>query len=120
MITYEKIKEMCEKKGVSISQCERDCGFSKGSISKIEKNRPNSKRLQALADYFGVTMDFIMTGENPDGYYYDRETAEVAQEIYQNKELHMLFDAARDSTPDELRKFAEMILLLKRKENHEE
>lgn len=120
MITYEKIKELCEKKGVTISQCERDCGFSKGSLSKIEKNKPNAKRLQTLADYFGVSMEYIMTGEEPQGYYYDPETAKLAQEIYQNPELHMLFDASRDAKPEDLKTFYEMILMLKRKEYNED
>lgn len=116
MITYDKIKELCEQKGVTITQCERDCGFSKGSISKIEKSKPNSKRLQILADYFGVSMDFMMTGENSDGYYYDKETAELAQQIYQDKEMHMLFDAVRGSSAEEIKDFRDMILLMKRRE----
>ena len=119
MITYEKVKELCEKKGVTITQCERECGFSKGSLSKIEKSRPNGKRLQTLADYFGVSMEFLMTGENQDGYYYDRETAELAQEIYQNNELHMLFDEVRGASSEELRNFHQMVLLMKKKERNE-
>ena len=120
MITYEKIKELCEKKGVTITQCERECGFSKGSISKIEKSKPNGKRLQTLADYFGVSMEFLMTGENMDGYYYDKNTAELAQELYQNKELHMLFDEVRDASAEELMDFYQMVLLMKKKERHED
>lgn len=120
MITYDKIKELCEQKGVTVTQCERDCGFSKGSISKIEKSKPSSKRLQILADYFGVSMEFMMTGENSDGYYYDKESAEIAQEIYQNKDLHMLFNMTRDAKPEELRDFAQMLLLLKKREKYED
>lgn len=120
MVTYEQIKELCEQKGVTITQCERDCGFSKGSLSKIEKSKPNGKRLQILADYFGISIDYLMNGSNADGYYYDRQAAALAQEIYQNHELHLLFDAAKDSSPEELRKFYDMILIMKRKENHED
>ena len=116
MITYAQIKHLCEQKGVTVSQCERDCGFSKGSLSKIEKSKPNGKRLQILADYFDVSIDYLMTGEDSNSYYYDRKTAELAQELYQNKDLHMLFDLTRDSSPEELKKFYDMITIMKRNE----
>lgn len=35
-------------------------GFSNGSISKWKKSTPTPDRLQKIADYFGVTIDFLM------------------------------------------------------------
>lgn len=117
MISYEKIKELCKRKGVTIAQCERDCGFSKGSLCKIEKSKPNSKRLKALSDYFNVSVDFIMNGENAEQYYYNAETQAMAEAIYKNPDLHMLFNATRGASADELRDFADMILLMRRREH---
>lgn len=47
-----------------------------------------------------------MTGkEKEDGprYYINDETAAIAQDIFENKELRLLFDAARDAEPEDTR-----------------
>lgn len=46
-------------------------------------------------------------------YYMNPETAKVAQEIYDDKDLHALFDAARDATPDELKRAKKFLQMLK-------
>lgn len=120
MTIKDRVKKLCEEKGVSVSKMERECGFANGYVSKLDKSTPNVSKLQIIADYFGVSLDFLTTGQEQEGYYYDKETAEIAQEIYQNKELHMLFDTARDAKAEDLRTFHEMLLMLKRKENHED
>ena len=119
MISYDEIKKLCEKKGVTVTQCERDCGFSKGSLCKIEKSKPNAKRLMALSEYFGISMDALVNGQDVD-YYIDQSSKQIAEEIYQNKELHMLFDAARDVSHDNLIKIRDILLVLKKKESRED
>lgn len=60
-----------------------------------------------------------MTGEEKkDGpkYYLNDETAAIAQDIFENKELRLLFDAARDAAPEDLETVHSMLLALKRKE----
>ena len=44
------------------------------------------------------------------------ETSKIAQEIYDNKELSLLFDAARDADPEDLQTVHSMLMALKRKE----
>ena len=59
-----------------------------------------------------------MTGKEKeaDRYYINDETAQVAQEIFENKELRALFDVQRDMEADDLRALHNMALALKRKE----
>ena len=100
-----------------MNQIETELGFEKGYISKLGKSTPNTAKIQKIADYFEVSVDYLMTGEEPeDGYYLNKETAKVAQEIFENKELRMLFDASRDADPEDLRTIHSMLLALKRKE----
>lgn len=54
--------------------------------------------------------------EQKAGYYLNEETAKAAQEIFENRELKMLFDAARDADPQDLMALHSMALALKRKE----
>ncbi len=112
MTPLEKIRALCLKKGVTITQLERDCGFSVGSLSQAEF--PRADRLSKIADYFGVSMEYVMDKE--DGYYTDDETAKTAQAIYDSKELSLLFDAAKDAKPEDLMTAYNVLLALKRKD----
>ena len=78
-----------------------------------------SDNAKKIADYFGVSVEYLMTGEEKEGgetYYLNDETAKVAQEIFENKELRALFDVQKDMEPDDLRALHNMALALKRKE----
>ncbi len=49
-------------------------------------------------------------------YYFDIDTAQAAQEIFENKDLKLLFDAARDASPEDLKTAHNILLALKAKE----
>lgn len=118
MTLYERIETLRKSKNISQGKLEKELGFSNGSISKWKNSTPTTERLQKLADYFGVTVEYLLTGEEkePAGYYLNDETAQVAQEIFENKELRALFDATRNADPEDLRALHNMALALKRKE----
>ncbi len=119
MTLREIIKELCKKRGLSVNKLEEELGFAKGYVSKLDKSTPNSLKLQKIADYFGITLDYLMTGKEKEGgeaYYLNDETAKVAQQIFESKELRLLFDAAQDADPEDLETVHSMLLALKRKE----
>ena len=60
---YETIKILSSKKGLSINQLEKTLGLSKGSLCRIDTNRPSVDRLQKIADFFEVSLDYLMTGK---------------------------------------------------------
>ena len=119
MTVYERIESLRKERKISQGNLEKELGFSNGSISKWKTSMPKPERLQKIADYFGVTVDYLMTGNESDGkerYYTNDKTASIAQEIFNNKELRLLFDAAKDAQPDDLQTVHHMLLALKRKE----
>lgn len=98
-----------------------DLGFNKSSVSTWCNGTrlPRMDKVDTLAKYFGIKRSDLIedkTSHQDDGYYLNKETAKAAQEIFENKELRALFDAARDATPDDLRTTYDMLMALKRKE----
>lgn len=53
------------------------------------------------------------------GYYLNDETARIAQDIFENKELRLLFSVQRDMEPEDLKALHNMALALKRKEGYD-
>ena len=120
MTLKERIRSLAKSKSISLPLLEEPLGFGAGTISKWDKSMPSADKLKAVAQFFGVSMDYLMTGEKEDSddqrYYLNEETAQIAQDIFDNKELRLLFSAARDSSPEDLKTTHEMLMALKRKE----
>ena len=119
MNSVDSVKQICKDRKIPISKLERDLGFSNGYIGQLKKGTLPDDRLTAIANYLGVSSDYLMTGdfhEESSKYYLNEETAQMAQEIFENKELRLLFSAARDASPEDLKTTHDLLLALKRKE----
>lgn len=58
--TFEKIKELADKKGISINRLEEQLGFSRNTIYNMKTKKPNAERVAAIADYFNVSTDYLL------------------------------------------------------------
>ena len=118
---YEVFEQLLQKFGVTTADVCKATGIGQSTMSnwKSRRNLISGKNAQLIADYFGVSVDYLMTGKEKEGgekYYINDETAAIAQEIFDNKELRLLFDAAKDAQPEDLQTVHQMLLALKRKE----
>lgn len=94
----------------------------KSSINKIELGMTDVTIDQAelFADVLDVPISYLMGWtEEQDDYYINEETAALAQQIYEDKELRALFDAARDISPEDMKTLYSVALAMKRKERGE-
>ncbi|MBR5281064.1 MAG: helix-turn-helix transcriptional regulator [Clostridia bacterium] len=114
---YSVFEKLLLEKGLSVYRVAQNTGISTVTFTNWKKGKytPKVDKLQKIADCLGVSLDYLMTGEdaNEKKYYFSAATAEAAQEIFDNPELHALFDAAKDSTPDDLKLAAELLKRLK-------
>ena len=106
---YERIKEVSAEKGYSINKLEKELGLPRSSISKYNKNVPSMDKIRLISDFLGVSIDYLMYGKESDGYYLNYETAQIAQEIFDDPNLRALFSAARGVKPEQM-KLAEQML----------
>ncbi|EMF0052729.1 helix-turn-helix transcriptional regulator [Enterococcus hirae] len=88
MNTYEIIKDLAKEKGLSIRQLEINFGYSNGYIGSWKRQTPNSTELARLADYFNVSVDYLL-GRTEKKRYYDL-TEKDERDI--QKELQSLID----------------------------
>nr|DAR73964.1 MAG TPA: Repressor protein CI [Caudoviricetes sp.] len=56
---YKKIKDLCNNAGITITGLESTLGFARGSLSKIDNHKPSAEKLQKIADYFGIRVDWL-------------------------------------------------------------
>ena len=61
---FDRFEDLCKQKGVSKQIACIDCGLSRTAWNKWKAGAiPNGDAVQSLADYFGVTTDYLLTGE---------------------------------------------------------
>lgn len=63
MSFYERISELCKEKGVSMAAVAREVGLSNSATTYWKRGSiPKGDTLQKLADYFGVSVDYLLSG----------------------------------------------------------
>lgn len=121
---YEIFEQLLQKFNVTPYKISKETGVTQTTLSnwKNGKSTPSTANMQKIADYFKVSIDYLMTGDEKEGgekYYLNDETAEMAQKIFENKELRALFDVQSDMQPEDLKALHDMALAIKRKERRE-
>lgn len=120
MLTYETIKKLCKENGVTVTGLEKELGFSRGSLCKVNTNKPSMEKVQKISDYFNVSVEYLMgTEEKEDSpvYYTNEETAKAAQEIFENDKV--LFDVYRSADKERLVEYAKRLKALRDMEEGE-
>lgn len=107
----ERLRMLRQQRGLSQQELAKKLGISGSAISMYERGErtPDFELLDLICDFFNVDTDYILGKEIGSTYYLDPEVAEMAQELYENPEMQILFDAARDAAPEDLLMAAEII-----------
>ncbi|MFR7473271.1 MAG: helix-turn-helix domain-containing protein [Christensenellales bacterium] len=72
MSLVNRIKMLCAKQHISLHRLEMTIGFSKSSISKWDVNAPSVEKVLRVAEYFNVSMDFLLgrrSAASPNGLF---------------------------------------------------
>lgn len=65
MGVYDRIKQLCKEKGISVRKLEQALGYGNGAMSKLNSAKASYERMSELASYFGVSIDYL-TGKTDD------------------------------------------------------
>lgn len=62
---YEVFEQLLQRYGVTSYKVAKETGVTQTALSNWKSGRstPSTPTLQKIADYFGVTIDYLMTGE---------------------------------------------------------
>lgn len=80
---YEKIKILADSQKISIRRLEEVLGYGNGTIRRWEKQTPGVDKIQKVADYFDVSVDYLL-GRTDKKRYYDlteKDEKDIAKEL---------------------------------------
>jgi len=100
-----------EQKQIAIEIDEKPNTFNQWVKGKAV---PSVSTLHKVAKYFGVNFDMLVNEYvDPEDYYIDPDTAQIAQKLFEDSNYRILFDAAKDSRPEDLQMAADLLKRLK-------
>lgn len=129
-MTFGNILKMLRtESGLNQEELAKQLGIGRSTLTMYELDTrfPNKEMIESIADYFNVDIDYLygksevrqkvhLDNDGKEHYYLDPETRDYADELKNNKELRMLFDASRKASKEDLKVVYDMLLALKRKE----
>jgi SOS-response transcriptional repressor LexA/transcriptional regulator with XRE-family HTH domain len=62
---YENIQSLCKRDDLPISHLEKELSLGNGSIRRWNESPPSTEKLRKVANFFGVSMDFLQYGFDP-------------------------------------------------------
>ena len=109
---FEKIKELCQKRGISINSLEETLGYSRNTIYSMKSKKPNAERLQEIADYFNVSTDYLLGRTDNPAISSDLVTTADGRvvDLSNLRERVVLFDG-KPLSDDDVDKIAQIIKL---------
>ncbi len=142
---YTIFCELLRENKVRAADVARATGIATSTLSdwKNGKSIPKADKLRRIADYFNVTVDYLLgktpyrtmieqlvaerdlikdiKSNTPDvikehetEYYINEDARNMAKEMYENPELKILFDASKKLTTDDLQAVIDLVNRLKR------
>ena len=88
MTTFERVEKLRKEAKISHGKLERELGFSNGSISKWKNSTPTYERLQKVANFFNVSIEYLASGEEEkkDAELNSRDERDISRRLEQTLE----------------------------------
>lgn len=112
---YENFERLCKEREVTPSQVSRGTEISTATLTSWKKGKytPKQDKLQKIADFFHVSVDYLMTGkELEEDIYTDNRLRELNKELRNNTEFYNMVLKYLDLSEKKKKHVSELIDLL--------
>lgn len=110
---YEIFEQLLIKHNVTPYRVHKETGVAQSTLSdwKNGKGTPKADKLQKIADYFGVTVDYLLGNEQKEKPLVnnDEELTEYLEELKTRPEMKMLFNLAKGATKEDVEKAVKIV-----------
>jgi transcriptional regulator with XRE-family HTH domain len=113
-----------EERGYSQMELAKELKVATATVSEWcnGKKVPRMNNIEKIAKWLNVSISDLLEDKtlNKSNYHLSKETLALAYDIKNNDDLALLFDVARDSSPEDLELAHQMLLALKRENHHKD
>ena len=108
---YENFEMLCKRDGIKPSVVSKATGISTATLTswKQGKYTPKQDKLQLISDYFNVSVDFLMTGKEPDNKERAKIDAALARQNNRIKEYMLKFANLSEEKRNQIMSLIDML-----------
>lgn len=115
---YEFYEQLLQERGLTNYKVAKDTGIAQSVLSawKNGTSTPKADKIKTLAEYFDVPVEFFDNGKlnvhksaSGTEYYFDDQTAKLAQELRKNPDMNAFMSSTRKLTPEQFNLIKETI-----------
>lgn len=115
---YDIFVFWCEQKGVSASKVLTDINMGRSSFTNWKNgSEPSNATKKKIADYFGITVKELTSGETEkaptEEVEADNEMIELLEDVRRNPDLKVLFSLGKNANVKELKQYIDVIKAMK-------
>lgn len=120
---YEIFEQLLQKHNVTPYKVSKATGIPQSTLSEWKRGRstPKSGTMQKIADYFDVSLDYLMgrsepptaTDKNNNTIVLDDDALELLEELKNRPEMKTLFSVSKKATKADILKAVKIIEALK-------
>ncbi len=130
------LKEVRLDRGMTLEQVAENFGVIPKTIQRYEsgERKISIDKLMELTTFYGVDYSHFMAAaekrlslkhpsivsqmsDDEEGYYFNDEVAEIAQQVYDRPELRMLFSASKNVSADDLQAVIALVERMKKEDD---
>jgi transcriptional regulator with XRE-family HTH domain len=104
-----------QREKLSINKLEQECGLTRGSMAKWDDHAPSPDKVKKVADYFNVSVEYLLYGDPSAGIKKDPIPKDEAEDS-ETAELREIWSSADENERRDLLEMARM-LKSRRKQN---
>lgn len=109
----DRIRELAKANGTTLWGLEKALGLGNGTIVKWDKSSPSADKLQKVADYFDVSVDYLMGREPSD------ETQEMLEYLHKNPEMRVLLSSSAKLEKEDLEAVVAIVRRMNKERDYE-
>ncbi len=109
---YERLYNECKISGITVTKLTLELGLSSSNATAWKNGRiPKTEVLQKIADYFDVTVDYLLGTSNQKRPLVnnDEELTEYLYELKTRPEMRMLFKLSSKATKEDVEQAVRII-----------
>ena len=121
---YSIFEKLLEENGVTAYKVAKATGITTSTLTSWKQGKyvPKPDKLQKIADYFGVSLAYLLGQEDPEPnavdqenkpYVLDDEALELLEELKTRPEMRTLFSVSKKATKEDILKAVKIIEALK-------
>lgn len=112
---YDRIKEICKARGITIRTLERDLEFGRGSVRQFDQHDPSVGKMHMIAGYLGVTVDDLLDNN----FDVKKIRDDAALQIYSDKDMRDIYEIKKGMVPERFAVYKKLLTELYKAEMSE-